>query len=581
MKIKKLLFTGIAIVLAFSNLFQMDVYTQELNVEDKIIEALIEEENEITSNRAAKDYHYEELEDGTLEITEYTGHDTKLLIPTKIDGKRVTSIGSAAFSDNINIEIIKLPETISNIKEYAFYGCSSLRSIELPGSITSIENMAFYDCSSLRSIELPGSINSIGDAVFIGCKSLTSITVNSDNLVYASKDGILYDKNIKTIICCPGRKKGSIKLPISVASIGNCAFAGCSKLSSIKLPGSLTIIGFQAFAGCSNLNSIELPENVTSIGSCAFQDCSSLSSIKLSEGVTRIEKQTFWNCSNLNHVKLPQSIISLGYGVFLGCNSLSSIKLPKNITNIEDRAFEGCSSDLTLSVIKDSYAESYAKENGLKYNYFIVCDHDYQVTITKATTKKDGTYSKICTKCGDIEEVITIYAVKTVKLSETSYTYNGKVQKPTVTIKDSNRKNLKNKTDYTISYPKNIKNIGSYTATIKLKGNYSGTIKKIFTIIPKGTSILKITPKKKGFTVKWKKQATQTTGYEIAYSTNSKFSKKNTKIVSVEKNNMTSKSLNKLKAKKKYYLRIRTYKTIKGKKYYSHWSKAKHVITKK
>lgn len=426
MKIKKLLFIGIAVVLSFSNLFQMDVYTQKLNVEDEIIEATIGGENEIASNRATKDYRYEELEDGTLEITEYTGSDTELVIPAKIDGKRVTSIGNSAFLDNINIKIIKLPETISNIKEYAFYGCSKLNSIELPERITSIEDMAFYDCSSLRSIELPGSINSIGGAVFIGCKSLASITVNSDNLVYASKDGILYDKDIKTIICCPGGKKGSIKLPISVASIGNCAFAGCSKLSSIKLSGSITIIGFQAFAGCSNLNSFELPENITSIGSGAFQDCSSLSSIKLPEGITRIENQTFWNCSNLNYVKLPQSINSLGYGAFLGCNSLSSIKLPENITNIEDRAFEGCSSDLALYVIKDSYAESYAKDNGLKYKYFVACDHDYQVTITKATTNKDGTYSKVCTKCGDIESVTTIYAAKTIKLFKTSYTYDGK-----------------------------------------------------------------------------------------------------------------------------------------------------------
>ena len=276
-------------------------------------------------------------------------------------------------------------------------------------------------------------------------------------------------------------------------------------------------------------------------------------------------------------------MVSIGACAFYGCEKLNSISIPRSVRNIGNDAF-ACNSSLVLSVYPDSYAEVYAKRNNIKYSYTengenSTCDHTWNTSTIKATTKKNGTVTKTCTNCGK-KKITTIYAPETIKLSKTFYTYNGKVQKPTVTIKDSNGKNLKNKTDYTISYPKNIKNIGSYTATIKLKGNYSGTIKKIFTIIPKGTSILKITPKKKGFTVKWKKQATQTTGYEIAYSTSSKFSKKNTKIVSVEKNNMTSKSLNKLKAKKKYYLKIRTYKTVKGKKYYSHWSKIKNFITK-
>ena len=140
---------------------------------------------------------------------------------------------------------------------------------------------------------------------------------------------------------------------------------------------------------------------------------------------------------------------------------------------------------------------------------------------------------------------------------------------------------LSSKTDYTVSYPKPMKNVGKYTVTIKFKGNYCGTVKKTFTIVPKGTSISKITPKKKGFTVKWKTQTAQATGYEIAYSIDGKFTKKNTKIVPISKNKTTSKSVGKLKAKKKYYVRIRTYKSVKGKKYFSEWSKVKTVAAKK
>ena len=111
------------------------------------------------------------------------------------------------------------------------------------------------------------------------------------------------------------------------------------------------------------------------------------------------------------------------------------------------------------------------------------------------------------------------------------------------------------------------------------QGSYSGTVTKTFDIVPKGTKISKVTAKKKGFLVKWKKQAVQTSGYEIQYSVNGKF--KSAKTAGNIKANKTSKTVSKLKAKKKYYVRIRTYKTVNGKNYYSDWSAKKSVKTKK
>ncbi|MCH5315980.1 MAG: fibronectin type III domain-containing protein [Eubacterium sp.] len=112
------------------------------------------------------------------------------------------------------------------------------------------------------------------------------------------------------------------------------------------------------------------------------------------------------------------------------------------------------------------------------------------------------------------------------------------------------------------------------------KIKYKGTVKKTFTIKPKSTSLKSVTSKKKkSIKVIWNKQATQTTGYEIQYATNSKFTK-NKKTVTVSKNKTTSKTISKLKANKKYYVRVRTYKTVNGKKYYSSWSKYKTVKTK-
>lgn len=173
--------------------------------------------------------------------------------------------------------------------------------------------------------------------------------------------------------------------------------------------------------------------------------------------------------------------------------------------------------------------------------------------------------------------------LSSVKPSTTSYTYNGKVKTPTVIVKDSKGKTLKKNTDYTVSYAKGRKNVGKYAVKITFKGKYSGTKTLYFTIKPKATRISKVTAGSKKFTVKWKKQATQTTGYQIQYSTSSKFSK--AKTVKVGKNSTTSKTISKLTAKKKYYVRVRTYKTVKinskATKIYSSWSKTKYVTTKK
>ena len=157
-------------------------------------------------------------------------------------------------------------------------------------------------------------------------------------------------------------------------------------------------------------------------------------------------------------------------------------------------------------------------------------------------------------------------------------TYTGKALKPPVTVK-LGKTTLKKGTDYTVSY-KNNTNVGTAMVTITGKGGYIGTLTKTFKIVPKTTSLTSVTGISKGFTAKWKKQATQTTGYQIQYSTNSKFASGN-KTVTVKGNSTLNKTVNKLKAGTTYYVRVRTYKTVNGKNYYSKWSTAKTVKTKK
>jgi len=162
------------------------------------------------------------------------------------------------------------------------------------------------------------------------------------------------------------------------------------------------------------------------------------------------------------------------------------------------------------------------------------------------------------------------------KLAKTSYVYDGKVKKPAVVFKNSAGKTV-DPYYYTVSYTAN-KNVGTATAVITLRNGWSGTVKLSFTVLPKGTAVSKLTAAKKAFTAKWAKQTAQTTGYQLQYSTNKKF--KSAKTVAITKNTTVSKVIKKLSSKKIYYVRLRTYKTVGGKKYYSAWSAAKAVKTK-
>ncbi len=205
-----------------------------------------------------------------------------------------------------------------------------------------------------------------------------------------------------------------------------------------------------------------------------------------------------------------------------------------------------------------------------------------QVVLERATLKKDGVKMKKCS-CGSVIDRETIYRIQKVELSAQQMVYNGKSREPKVKVTDRKGKVI-GKKQYQVIYQEN-ENVGQGKVTIYFSGNYSGSQKKYFTIQPKETSLSRLKAKKRGFTISWKRQNKQTTGYEIQYSTSSKFAKKSTKTTMVKNNKTTTKTISKRKANKKYYVRIRTYKKVKinGKttNLYSKWSKVKSVKTKK
>lgn len=203
--------------------------------------------------------------------------------------------------------------------------------------------------------------------------------------------------------------------------------------------------------------------------------------------------------------------------------------------------------------------------------------HKYGVVATKkATLSKNGKGDVECVRCGRYEGTATIKYAKTFKLSSTSYHYNGKAKKPTVTVKDSAGKTISSKY-YTVTYSTSTK-VGKHKVTVKMKGNYSGTKYLYYTIKPPKTTVTTITPYSKKLKVAVQKQSYQTGGYEIQYSTSKSFKSPKIKKVSGCKN--TTATLSSLKAKTTYYVRVRTYKWVNGVKYVSSWSTAKYKKTK-
>ena len=200
----------------------------------------------------------------------------------------------------------------------------------------------------------------------------------------------------------------------------------------------------------------------------------------------------------------------------------------------------------------------------------------------KTVTTETGTSVTSCAVCGKELSTATIPMVSEIALSQISYTYNGKVKTPAVIVKDSNGTVLQEGTDYEVTYTGNRKSIGQYTVCVTLKGKYTGTKELTFEIVPKGTKLTAKSGQKKAFTVKWKKQKKQISGYQIQYGTKKNFSK--AKTVTVKSKNTTKKKITGCAAKKTYYVRIRTYKNVKvngkTKKIVSSWSKTVKVKTK-
>ena len=278
---------------------------------------------------------------------------------------------------------IVIPNSVTSIGDYAFYGCSSLTSVTIPNSVTSIGSRAFYGCSSLTSVTIPSSVTSIGENAFTFCRSLTSVTIpNSVTSIgqYAFSgctslpvvDNLRYADTY--LVVAVDQTLSSYTIKNGTKWIGSGAFYNCSGLTSVTIPNSVTSIGSSAFRNCRSLTSVTIPSSVTSIGGSAFSNCSSLTSVTLNSNtivdnsniksifgeqvteyilgdeITSIGKHAFYKCSSLTSVTIPNSVTSIGYEAFMGCSGLTSVTIPNSVTSIGDCAFYKCSSLTSVTI---------------------------------------------------------------------------------------------------------------------------------------------------------------------------------------------------------------------------------------
>jgi len=278
---------------------------------------------------SGSDFKYEVFGDGYIRITDYTGSDSAIGIPSEINGRTVTGIAKAAFSKK----------------------------------------------TAVTSITIPSSVSEIGDNAFTGCSGLTSILVNSGSLYFSASNGVLFNKDKTVLIAYPNGKAGTYSIPNTVTSIGYSAFDSCKKLTGITIPDSVTSIDVTAFYGCVKLAKLKIPASVDFDSEAAFADCTELTSVKIDEGVSKIGEAVFLGCSNLSDVNIPRSANLIEDYAFSDCISLESIAIPKTVTKIGDYAFgfdlSGAARKPVANFIvygfNNSTAHNYATANELNF----------------------------------------------------------------------------------------------------------------------------------------------------------------------------------------------------------------------
>jgi len=253
-----------------------------------------------------------------------------------------------------NIKSVYINKGVDHISAFAFQDCSNMTTAVIADSVLTIGAFAFMDCTSLLEINIPAN-TTVGDLAFNNCTSLRKINLAPGSVNYRIVDGVLYDKNLKTLILCPAANPAaSIVIPKSVIYIGDLSFAYCKNIVNVEIPSEAMIDKF-AFFGCDSLRSINVAADhdyYRSIDGVLYsKDAERLiccpggkTSINIPDSVICIEDCAFGNCRLLKAIKLPDNLQSILGTAFAGCESLTQIVIPEGVSDLESMVFKDCTS---------------------------------------------------------------------------------------------------------------------------------------------------------------------------------------------------------------------------------------------
>lgn len=436
------------------------------------------------------------------------------------------------------------------------YDCTSpygFQSVKFPKYLERIEAKAF-EYNNLRNHDKDGNV----------------VNTPTDT---TGEDHFLADQKYLTYVggsAFHGNRLCNVELPNSVTAVGDGAFS-MNNIYKLKLSDRMTVIPAGAFSMNIRMSSVTIPEGVTEIGQTAFAGAR-LKRLTIPKSVTKIGRKAF-HLHQMKSLTIPGNVKEVGESAFEGtykAASLEKLTIENGVKTIGERAFkEGHLSTVVLPDSVESIGKAAFQNNTgntrISGHPVLVLTNNSKLLKVNTADENFRVQLRSLAKNGT-----KVYGLK-------NKTYSGKSQTQKVTVKNS-MMTLNSGSEYKVSYSGN-KSVG--TAKIKITGigNYNGTITKTFKINPKGTSLKSVKKSKKSFKATWKKSSkTWTTGYQVQYSTSKKFKK--AKTATVKSYKKTKVTVKKLKKRKTYYVHMRTYKTVKGKKYYSGWSKVKKVKTK-
>lgn len=254
-------------------------------------------------------------------ITKYNGTDTVVVIPSKINGVTVTTIGTDAFW-GLNITSVTIPDSVTEIGSNAFADCTNLTSVHYEGDWSKLTiqsgNPAVQDAANEQLFDfkfIPPDNTAVIVTRYNGTAADVTIPSRYQGKPVTMIDHAAFFNSVVT----------SVTIPDSVTSIGDNAFGFCSQLTNISIPNSVTDIGFSAFAHCTSLKSITLPSSLSSISEALFSGCSQLTTIQIPDSVPSIQSCAFYHCRNLETIRIPVSVTLIETDAFAGCPSLMTV----------------------------------------------------------------------------------------------------------------------------------------------------------------------------------------------------------------------------------------------------------------